>query len=531
MSISIQHLEYYLPNGVPVFNDLHLSVQKAQKAALTGSNGAGKTTLLKMIAGHETQYTGEIIIDGTLYFVPQHYGHFDGLTVAAALGIEPIIQALRAVENGATGQHYYDLLEHNWDITARCEQAFRSWGITGISLTQPVGELSGGMKTRLFLSGMDICEPGNVLLDEPTNHLDRKARQRLYEWIEHSSCTLLITSHDRQLLQLCEPVLELSSGNITVYGGSYDLYKEQKDLATAAQEHRLAYHEKMLKEARKKKQQALERKQRSDARAEKKSNNSSEPKILMNSRRNSAEASTSALKLVHEAKLGKLRDSLQQAAEIVQMQRIMKAYFEQPVMPAGKTLIQATGLNYSYGNGHMLWQKPLGFTIRSGDRLAITGDNGTGKTTLLNLLQGTIQPSGGSLQSGNFKQLLLDQDYRLIDRGKTVLEQVLHFNESKLEPSTVHTLMAGFLFMPESWNKTCSVLSGGEMLRLALCCMVLQNRAPDIIFLDEPVNNLDLENINMLAKIFLEYNGTLVVVSHDDNFLSDIAIADTIQLD
>ncbi len=139
-----------------------------------------------------------------------HYGHFNQLTVAAALGITPLLAALQAVENGATDQHYYDLLEHHWDIVARCEEAFARWGITGIALNQPLQQLSGGMKTRLFLSGIDIFEPAIVLLDEPTNHLDAKARTQLYEWMEHTSCTLLLTSHDRQLLRLCNPIWELA---------------------------------------------------------------------------------------------------------------------------------------------------------------------------------------------------------------------------------------------------------------------------------------------------------------------------------
>ena len=530
MPINAQHITYHTPNRGLLFNDISFTLQKGEKAAIVGHNGAGKTTLFKIITGQEKSYTGNLLVTGPLHYVPQHYGHFNQLTVAEALGIAPLLAALQAVEKGATDQHYYDLLEHQWDIAARCEEAFSRWGITGIALNQPLQQLSGGMKTRLFLSGIDIFEPAIVLLDEPTNHLDAKARARLYEWMSTTNCSLLLSSHDRQLLRLCEPIWELQADGIRVYGGNYDLYAAQKDTATAASEHKLAYHEKALKEAKLKQQQALERKQHADAQARKNSRQGGQAKILLGGRKNSAESSTGKLKQVHSAKVSELRTNLQEAAVMTQVQRIMKGYFANPSLPRGKVLMQATDINFAYENGHLLWPQPLTFTIRSGNRLAVSGNNGSGKTTLFNLLQGKMPPSEGQLQMAPCTTLLLDQDYYLIDRSKTVLEQALAFNAAALEPAMVHTLLANFLFMPESWDKPCAVLSGGEMLRLALCCMVLHNKMPDIIFLDEPVNNLDLNNIQMLANIFAEYRGTLIVISHDTGFLQEAGITEELPL-
>lgn len=530
MFINAQHISYHTPNRGILFNDISFTLQKGEKAAVVGNNGAGKTTLLKIIAGQEKNYTGNLQATGSLHYVPQHYGHFNHLTVAAALGIAPLLHALQAVEQGATDQHYYDLLEHHWDIIARCEEAFARWGITGIALDQPLQQLSGGMKTRLFLSGIDIFEPAIVLLDEPSNHLDRKARTRLYEWMEDTSFTLLLTSHDRQLLRLCEPIWELQASGIKVYGGNYDLYAAQKDTETAASEHKLAYHEKALKEAKLKQQQSLERKQHADAQARKNSKQGGQAKILLGGRKNAAEGSMAKLKQVHSAKVSELRANVQEAAAMTQMQRIMKGYFSNPALPQGKVVIQATDINYAYENGSLLWPQSLTLTVRSGARLAVSGDNGSGKTTLLNLLQGKMPPSQGTIQRAPCTTLLLDQDYSLIDRHKTVLEQALAFNDTLLETAMVHTLLANFLFMPESWDKPCAVLSGGEILRLVLCCMVLQNKTPDIIFLDEPVNNLDLSNIQMLAKIFAAYRGTLIIISHDAGFLQEADIMEELQL-
>lgn len=530
MFINAQHLSYHTPKGNLLFNNINFSLSKGEKVAIVGNNGVGKSTLLRMMAGQEKQYSGSLQVTAPLYYVPQHYGHFNEQTVAEALGIAPLLEALKAIENGSTNQRYYDLLEHHWDITARCEEAFAQWDLSGISLEQPLQQLSGGMKTRLFLSGINMFGPAIVLLDEPTNHLDKKARLQLYHWIEHTNATLLLTSHDRQLLRLCAPIWELQAGGIKVYGGNYDFYEEQKSIASAAVAHQLLHQEKTLKEAKLKQQQAHERKQRADAQARKTAAKSGGPKILLNTQKNSAQNSGARLKQVHEEKVNELRESLKETATMAQVQRIMKGYFETPPMPQGKVLVQATGVNYAYPGGQVLWQQPLTITIKSGNRLAVSGSNGSGKSTLFKLLQGKMQPSQGTINIAPCTSLLLDQDYSIINRGKTVLEQALSFNNGRLEAAMVHTLLANFLFMPESWNKPAAVLSGGEMLRLALCCMVLQNKTPDIIFLDEPVNNLDLGNIRMLAKIFSEYRGTLIVISHDAGFLEEAGIFDELLL-
>lgn len=537
MLIIADQINYQIPNREPLFTNVNFTLQRGEKAAIVGNNGSGKTTLLKIIAGREKSFKGHLTVTGNLYYIPQHYGHFNHLTVAAALGVAPLVEALEAVEQGDLSQHYYDLLEHNWDITARCEEAFAKWDLQGVTLQQPLQQLSGGMKTRLFLCGIDIFQPDIVLLDEPTNHLDVHARRQFYHWMENTGCPVLLVSHDRQLLRLCDPIWELNSDGIRAYGGNYDLYAEQKATEQAAAEHRLSHHEKELKEARQKQQQALERKQHADAQARKNARHSGAPKGWLNERRKNAEYSTAKLKHVHSDKVNELRAGLQEAAAMVQMQRIMKGYFDTSALPSGKVLIQADHINHRYGGDNWLWAAPLTLTIRSGSRLVISGGNGSGKTTLFKLLRKELEPAEGSVQSavrsgqsGHYSSLLLDQDYSLIDRGKTVLDQALSFNETKLEPATVHTLLANFLFGPDSWDKPCSVLSGGETLRLALCCMVLQHKAPDIIFLDEPTNNLDLANINMLGKIFAEYKGTLVVISHDTGFLEDANIREELKI-
>jgi ATPase subunit of ABC transporter with duplicated ATPase domains len=530
MLISAQDISYQLPSGAYLFQDIHFTLNKGEKAAIAGHNGAGKSTLLKIIAGQEKAFSGTVAASDQLYYVPQHFGHFNGLTVAQACGIDDKLRALAAITNGDAGAHWFDIIGDDWDIAARFEAAVEKWGIPAVRPEQPLSELSGGEKTRLFLSGIDIFHPPVVLLDEPTNHLDYAAREQLYDWIAATSCTLLVVSHDRELLRLCEPIWELQPDGIKAYGGNYDFYATRKEVETSALQQRIAHQEKTWKEAKKQRQIAMERKQHADAQARKKAQTGGIPKILINGRKNAAEVSTAKLQQVHTEKVSELAEEMQQVAAMAQLQRIMKGYFEDSALHRGKVLAEATALNYGWTTGKPLWPQPLSFTLRSGDRLAITGSNGSGKSTLLQLLLGNLPPTSGELYTANTRSLLLDQDYSLIDRSRTVLQQAIAFNETGLETAMVKTVLVNFLFGPDSWDKSCAVLSGGEMLRLALCSMTLQNKAPDMIMLDEPTNNLDLANIKILSQIFSAYKGTLLLISHDKNFITDTGVTGELAL-
>ncbi|MGF6848784.1 ATPase subunit of ABC transporter with duplicated ATPase domains [Chitinophaga sp. W3I9] len=552
MLISAQQLSYQLPSGQYLFQDVSFTLHKGYRAAIAGPNGAGKSTLLKIIAGQETASSGTVRTAAPCYYVPQHFGHFNTLTVAQAAGTAQKVQALELILQGDTSPHLYDILGDDWDIAARSETAFEKWGLRALQPDQPLSTLSGGEKTRLFLAGIDIFEPSIVLLDEPTNHLDYHAREQLYEWMAATSCTLLMVSHDRQLLRLCEPIWELQSNGIKTYGGNYDFYAAQKTLEADALQQRVAHQEKTLKEAKKQRQEAIERKQHADAQARKHTKSAGLPKILLNARKNNAEVSTSKLKQVHTEKVEELRAGWQELSAMTQLQRMMKGYFEQSTLHTGKVLVQANDINFGWPAAqpepaapdpppsnepakssspeNMLWKTPLTFTIRSGQRLAITGPNGSGKSTLLQLILGRLSPSTGELYTADTRSLLLDQDYTLIDRSKTVLQQALSYNSNLLEVSMVKTVLVNFLFGPDTWDKSCAVLSGGEMLRLALCSMTLQDKAPDMILLDEPTNNLDLQNIKILTQIFGEYKGTLLVISHDPDFIAEVGVDDVLAL-
>ena len=175
-------------------------------------------------------------------------------------------------------------------------------------------------------------------------------------------------------------------------------------------------------------------------------------------------------------------------------------------------------------------EKPLDVVVSSGERILIIGENGSGKTTLIKLLLGQMKPSEGTIERADFNSVYIDQDYSMINHSLSVIQQAESFNWLPLPEHEVKTILSRFLFGKETWDKSCSVLSGGERMRLLLACLSITGKAPDIIILDEPTNNLDLQNIEILTNAIRDYKGTLLVISHDDVFSEEINIETRILL-
>lgn len=527
--LTVENLTYIHPDKTDLFVDLSFSAQPQQKIALIGHNGVGKSTLLRLIAGALKPHAGQVNAAATLYYIPQVFGQFNEITVAAALQIESKLRAYYAILDGDASNENLALLDDDWSLEERCMQALQYWGISEIDLFTNVSTLSGGQKTKVFLAGIQIHQPGLVLLDEPSNHLDSQAREQLYDFIKTCTQTLLVVSHDRTLLRLLDLVYELAQDGITAYGGNYDFYIEQKTSASQALDTAIRHREKELRKAKEKEQMASERQQRMDARGKRKQEKAGVARIMMNTLRNNAEQSTSKLKDVHAEKISGIQQELITLRNNRSDSDKMRFYFQRAPLHAGKTLYELDGVQYRYGDRD-LWPTALTFAVKSGERLAINGANGTGKTTLIRLLLGEIQPTSGTLWSAGHRAVYIDQDYSLIDNGMRVYEQAQHANGAGLQEHEIKTRLAQFLFNNESWNKPCAVLSGGERMRLSLCCLTLSNEAPDLIVLDEPTNNLDIQNIDILTKAVSGYQGTLLVVSHDFRFLEELGVTRVIDL-
>ena len=518
-----QGISYTLPNRDILFTDIDLAINRPEKIALIGNNGSGKSTLLRVLAGDLLASTGHVKADAKPYYVPQLFGQFNDYSIAQALQIEDKLNALREILNGHATDENLAALNDDWTIEERCQDAFAHWKLAELDLTQKMGALSGGQKTRVFLAGICIHEPEVVLLDEPGNHLDAVGRNILYDYITATTDTLVVVSHDRKLLNLLDTVFELSKRGITVYGGNYDFYAEQKRIEHEALQQDLRNKEKALRKAKETEREALERQQKLDARGKKKQEKAGLPTIMMKTFRNNAEKSTARMKGLHDEKVDGISQELNQLRKELPGVDKMKMDLDNSTLHSGKILVTAKNINFGY-DGRLLWKHALSFQITSGERNVITGTNGSGKTTLIKMILGEYQPRSGTLERAGIKAIYIDQDYSLIDNTRNVYEQAQQFNSDALGEHEVKIRLNRFLFTKAYWDKPCKVLSGGEKMRLILCCLTINHQAPDIIVLDEPTNNLDIQNIEILTAAINEYKGTLLVVSHDEYFLKQINV-------
>ena len=543
MSISIQQISYIHPDKEVLFSDLNFAISKGQKLGLVGNNGCGKSTLLQIIAGQLSPSSGVIVRPDDLYYIPQHFGQYDSLTIAQALQIERKQQALHAILSGDTSNENFVILDDDWNIEERSIAALDLWGLGQFTLSYPMNLLSGGEKTRVFLAGMDIHHPSVILMDEPTNHLDSSGRQRLYDWIEKYRSTLLVVSHDRTLLNLLPEICELEKHQINYYGGNYEFYKEQKTLMQEALQQRIEEKEKALRIARKVARETAERRDKQNVRGEKSNIRKGVPRIVLNALQGKSEKSTSKLTGVHQEKAEKLTNERNQLRGSLSPTAALKTDFNSSSLHTGKILVTAKEINFSYHSNSInndiqensiskqqLWQAPVSFQLKSGDRLRIEGANGSGKTTLLKLITGQLQPQEGTLTRTDFIYVYLNQEYSIIDDRNSILEQAYAFNSRNLPEHEIKIILNRYLFPASEWDKSCRKLSGGEKMRLAFCCLMISNNTPDMFILDEPTNNLDIQSIEIITATIKNYAGTVIAISHDNYFIQEIGVEQCILL-
>ena len=543
MPISIQQISYIHPDKEVLFSDLNFAISKGQKLGLVGNNGCGKSTLLQIIAGQLSPSSGVIVRPDDLYYIPQHFGQYDSLTIAQALQIERKQQALHAILAGDVSNENFTILNDDWNIEERSIAALDLWGLGQFTLSYPMNLLSGGEKTRVFLAGMDIHHPSVILMDEPTNHLDSSGRQRLYDWVEKYRSTLLVVSHDRTLLNLLPEICELEKHQINYYGGNYEFYKEQKTLMQEALQQRIEEKEKALRIARKVARETAERRDKQNVRGEKSNIRKGVPRIVLNALQGKSEKSTSKLTGVHQEKAEKLTNERNQLRGSLSPTAALKTDFNSSSLHTGKILVTAKEINFSYHSNSInndiqensiskqqLWQAPVSFQLKSGDRLRIEGANGSGKTTLLKLITGQLQPQEGTLTRTDFSYVYLNQEYSIIDDRNSILEQAYAFNSRNLPEHEIKIILNRYLFPASEWDKSCRKLSGGEKMRLAFCCLMISNNTPDMFILDEPTNNLDIQSIEIITATIKNYAGTVIAISHDNYFIQEIGVEQCILL-
>ncbi len=457
--------------GPPLLERVGLHIEKGERVCLMGRNGTGKSTLLRLVHGEETPDDGELVRAPELRtaLLPQQ------VPAAAEGRVEDLVLA------GASGPGD----EEEWKHRRRLDMV-----LEGLRLERAArfAELSGGLKRRVFLARALVIRPDLLLLDEPTNHLDISSIQWLEQHLLRHGGTMLFVTHDRALLgKLATRIVELDRGQLLSYPGDFASFQRRKAEALEAEEsQRTEFDRKLAVEEAWIRQGIKARRTRNEGRVR---------------------------------ALEKMR--LERGAR---RERIGNASMKiQGAERSGKLVLDARDIAFSYGTAAPIVDG-LTTTVMRGDRVGLIGDNGIGKTTLLRVLLGQLEPSRGTVRQGvGLRVAYLDQLRAQLREDRSVADNVADGADSVMlggKPRHVISYLKEFLFAPERARSPSSVLSGGERNRLLLARLFAQ--PSNVLVLDEPTNDLDAETLELLEEQLLKYPGTVLLVSHDRAFLDAV---------
>jgi len=497
----------YHGGDLKVLSRASLSVEAGEKIGLVGRNGAGKTTLLEILAGNSEADSGSVErIGGARVGVTSqslYAGERGRISVEQEIisAFEPLMRRereLKELEVRLTEDPSSLLLERygrlqgeferdgGYDYRARAASTLSGLGFAPADWKRPVGSFSGGEQSRIALARLLLEEPDLVLLDEPTNHLDLKAIEWLENFVKGAKSAVLVVSHDRYFLDaVAGSILELEDGRLTRYPGNYSEYVTEK----RASEERLARKAKANAERRAQLERFIEKNR---AKARKASQAKSKQKLL--DRMEKVEGPSGANK---NMKLN-LGDTSR----------------------AGRVVLEMEDVRYAHEDSDEPLLEEFDLVIKRGERVALLGPNGTGKSTVMRLATGELSPQRGTVRLGlNVAPAYQDQQLARLDDAKTVLEEVMDI--TGLKAPEARDLLGAFLFSGEDVFKKVSSLSGGERNRLSLAEIVVSGA--NLLLLDEPTNNLDIPAREALETALLEYRGTMFFISHDRYFLRKLA--------
>jgi ATPase subunit of ABC transporter with duplicated ATPase domains len=506
--------------GAEIISDLSGRVP-AGLTGLVGPNGVGKSVLLKLLAGLLPPARGHVLWHQPFLYVDQ-FAAASHPRVADALAVSDLFDAFQRIEQGCAQADDLDRVADHWDKPGMWHQQLMAAGLPA-DLSRPVATLSGGQQTRLVLCAA-FCQPDRyLLLDEPGNHLDRRGREWLTQQLKQHRSGALLVSHDRQLLRHVDQILELGTNGLQSFGGNYDFYDEQRRLAVSAAEQKVMDTEKAMRRLKAEQQHSQQRAARRRHQGERQREDGSQGKMLLDFKAEKAQGSQARELAQQQRRSEQLSQELQAARALRDSLRPQKLVVSAPVGMRA-LVVHAESL--------MLPNLPergaINLTVRGGERWSVCGDNGSGKSTLLKVIAGQLAPLSG-LCEHHGTCLYLDQHFSFLEPELSALD-----NLSRLDPDVSAEqwrtwlgslrLRADKALLPIKW------LSGGERLKVALLAITGQRSPPDLLLLDEPDNHLDLDSRLMLEQALEGYQGTLMLVSHDPEFIDAVGVTHTLAM-
>ncbi len=494
---------------VPILKNISFHIEDYEKAAIVGINGAGKTTLLRIIMGELAADEGLVTVakDKTIGYLSQQEAVSGENTIYQELllvkqdilDMEQQLHTLELQMKTAAGDRLSGLMESYASLTHAYEAAngyacrseltgvLKGLGFAQEDFDKPVSTLSGGQKTRVALGKLLLLKPDLIILDEPTNHLDLPSISWLETYLLNYKGAVIVVSHDRYFLdRIVTKVIELDNTKGTVFSGNYSAYAAGRETLRTA-----AYNAYMKQQQEIRHQEAVIEKLKSF------------------NREKSVKRAES-----REKKLEKI-EVLEKPSEVRADMRLKL----EPKFPSGNDVLQAEGLAKAFGPLSLF--ENLSFSLKKGEHVAIIGDNGTGKTTILKMINELLPPDSGTIRLGaNVAVGYYDQEHHVLHPEKTLFQEISD-DYPNLNNTEIRNTLAAFLFTGEDVFQLIKTLSGGEKGRLSLAKLMLSEA--NFLILDEPTNHLDITSKEILEDALNAYTGTVLYVSHDRYFINKTA--------
>lgn len=486
-------------NDKTILENISGSVIEKNKIGLIGINGSGKSTLLKIIAGITEPEDGQISKLSSVEYLKQ-------IDLDLYRKKTPLYQYIESN------------IDNWWDVLSTFEEIFKS----KLSETQSLNSLSGGEIIKLNICIAITKKPQLLLLDEPTNHMDLRSINYLSEFLQKANFSFIIVSHNIDFLNnTVNTIWEIDKGKLKIYGGNYNFYKAEKEKMIQSQLNKVEAIQKKIKREKASLSAVNIGYQKSSAKLERmaRTHDRSMPKIVRKAKMDGLQTGYGDIK---SQKKKNLKNDIEEL-ETLKIKPRRTIHTKLVATPHKGLLLRIDNAQLTI-NKDLILIRDINFSIYHKDRVAILGDNGSGKTLLVKQLEYDKEQSllSNTTFGKEYKTIFVDQKYEIINPNISLVENILKYN-NKLNYEDIRKLLGDFTFKDEiEINKKANYLSGGEIARLAFA--IATSATADLLILDEPTNNLDIETVEIIANAISEYPGTLIAISHDIAFLSQIKI-------
>ncbi|RZT08174.1 ATPase components of ABC transporters with duplicated ATPase domains [Duganella sp. CF402] len=512
--LTLEGVSFTLADGRVLFQDLN-EVFDQRRTGLVGSNGAGKSVLARLMAGELASSSGRVAGGGTAHYLSQHIAQ-EG-TVAALAGVQTVLAALARIENGSADPADFDAVGDGWDMRERLQSELDRHGLPHLRPDTPAASLSGGEAMRVSLIAAWLSGANFLILDEPSNHLDRANRLALQVQLRLWPHGLLVISHDRELLAQMDRIVELSPLGLRSYGGGYSFYAECKRSEDDAAQRLLDQRKLERKRETHAMREQQERQAQRAAKGARDGRDANQARILLGGQKNRAQGTAGRLRQQQAAQQDLLSQRVREAAQQVAPVAAIAMHAVAGPQAARLRVAELADVLLPHASPATRANVTISLTITGQQRIAVVGPNGCGKSTLLRTLAGKLAPLAGRCEV-RARATYLDQQLADLTAQRSAIHHLQAANHAAGE-SALRTHLAQMGLDAALAAAPVGTLSGGERLKVALACALYAHPPAQLLLLDEPSNHLDLASLNALEIMLRQYQGALLVVSHDETFL------------